>query len=381
MAAKRPRLVLMTADTLGGVWHYAFELAAALGKRGVHTALATMGAPLNDMQREQIASARTVTLYESSYRLEWMDEPWTDVRRAGEWLLDLEHELAPDVVHLNQFAFGALPFASPKLLVAHSCVLSWWRAVHGTAAPPVWNTYRECVGLGLKGADLVAAPTLAMLRTLAENYGFHAPGRVLWNGRNATRYAPGRKQPVVLAAGRLWDEAKNLSALEIVAPHLPWPVLVAGSTRHPDGGVRSTRCVLALGELSPAALARHYARAPIYVSPARYEPFGLSVLEAGLSGCALVLGDIPTLREVWGDAALYVAPEDHLALRDCVGRLIADDLLRDRLARRARARALSYTPARMARAYMDTYASLMNGAGVRRATARLMPTEFVACAS
>ncbi len=31
--------------------------------------------------------------------------------------------------------------------------------------------------------------------------------------------------------------------------------------------------------------------------PARYEPFGLSVLEAALSGCALVLGDIPSLRE------------------------------------------------------------------------------------
>ena len=80
MAAERPGLVLMTADTVGGVWHYAVELAAALGCRGVRVALATMGAPLTPSQREQIASVSTATVYESSYKLEWMEEPWDDVR-------------------------------------------------------------------------------------------------------------------------------------------------------------------------------------------------------------------------------------------------------------------------------------------------------------
>jgi glycosyltransferase involved in cell wall biosynthesis len=381
MAAERPRRVLMTADTIGGVWHYAIELAAALGKRGVHTVLATMGAPLAPAQHEQIAALRSVTLHESGYRLEWMEEPWTDVLRAGEWLLRLERELAPDIVHLNQFAFGALPFSSPKLLVAHSCVLSWWRAVHGTTAPPAWNRYRECVRSGLDGADLVVAPTRAMLRSLSENYGYQASGCVIPNGRSAPRYAPGRKEPVVLAAGRLWDEGKNLGALEIVAPHLPWPVLVAGSTRHPDGGVRSTRCVLSLGELTPAALARHYARAAIYASPARYEPFGLSVLEAGRCGCALVLGDIPTLREVWGEDALYVPPDDHVALRDRIGGLIADTTLRARFARRARERALGYTSLRMARGYIRAYSELMSRAGVHPVRAPLEAMELRACAS
>ena len=56
MAAKLPRLVLMTTDTVGGVWHYAIELALALAARDVRVALATMGAPLNTAQRSQIAS-------------------------------------------------------------------------------------------------------------------------------------------------------------------------------------------------------------------------------------------------------------------------------------------------------------------------------------
>jgi hypothetical protein len=37
--------VLMTADTVGGVWTYALELAAGLGEHGVEVAIATMGAP------------------------------------------------------------------------------------------------------------------------------------------------------------------------------------------------------------------------------------------------------------------------------------------------------------------------------------------------
>jgi glycosyltransferase involved in cell wall biosynthesis len=381
MTAERPRLVLMTADTVGGVWHYAIEVAAVLGKRGVRVALATMGAPLTATQREQLAAVSSVTLYESTYRLEWMDEPWPDVRRAGDWLLALERKLVPDVVHLNQFAFGALPFGSPTLLVAHSCVLSWWRAVHRCAPPAAWNEYRECVTAGLNGVDLVAAPTRAMLETLAENYGFDGEGLVISNGRSSECYAPARKESLVLAAGRLWDEGKNLGALEIVAPHLPWPVVVAGATKHPDGGVRSTRFVLALGELSPAALARHYARAAIYVSPARYEPFGLSILEAALCGCALVLGDIPTLREVWGDAALYVPAEDHVALRKSIERLISDVNLRERLGRASRRRALRYNAARMAKRYMQAYSTLMSEAGNRHAPALLPRTELRACAS
>ncbi|MEB3829625.1 glycosyltransferase [Phormidium sp. CCY1219] len=61
--------------------------------------------------------------------------------------------------------------------------------------------------------------------------------------------------------------------------------------------------------MSPEELSHWYARAAIYAFPARYEPFGLSVLEAALSGCALVLGDIPRLREMWGDAAVFANPD------------------------------------------------------------------------
>src|SRR5947199_312178 len=76
-------------------------------------------------------------------------------------------------------------------------------------------------------------------------------------------------------------------------------------------------------------------RAAIFASPALYEPFGLTVLEAAAAGCALVLSDIPSFRELWSGAAVFVDPADseslHRALRD----LSADDHQRVGLQRAA----------------------------------------------
>lgn len=353
MAGDRRPSILLTADGVGGVWTYATELAIALADRGIQVHLASMGAPLQAHQREMLQGREGVELHESGYALEWMPDPWRDVDAAGEWLLALERRLRPDLVHLNQFAFGALPFRAPRLVVGHSCVLSWWRAVHDGDAPAEWDLYRDRVRAGLQAADLVAAPTAAMLASLTEHYGVH--GVVLPNGRDPALFRPAAKQPFVFAAGRFWDEAKNLSALQAVAPQLDWPVVVAGSDEAGVVGVRS------LGVLPAREVARQMAQASIYALPARYEPFGLSALEAGLAGCALVLGDVPSLREVWGDAATYVPPDEHDALRATLQRLIADTDERERLGGAARRRALKFSPEAMADAWQSACARLAPG--------------------
>jgi glycosyltransferase involved in cell wall biosynthesis len=133
-------------------------------------------------------------------------------------------------------------------------------------------------------------------------------------------------------------------------------VFVAGRQQNPDSASRFDACsVHMLGQLSPRALTRWMARAPIFALPALYEPFGLSALEAGLSGCALVLGDIPSLRETWADAATYVDPRNPLSLARAIRRLIADPRLRESLGTRARSRALFYSADRMGLAYLSLY--------------------------
>ena len=117
---------------------------------------------------------------------------------------------------------------------------------------------------------------------------------------------------------------KTSCMLDTVAPFLSWPIYVAGEERHPVAGRVHYRSLKPLGRLSPPTLASWLSQAAIYALPARYEPFGLSVLEAGLAGCALVLGDIPSLREIWDGAALFVPPEDADALRKTLQTLSQD---------------------------------------------------------
>ena len=108
------------------------------------------------------------------------------------------------------------------------------------------------------------------------------------------------------------------------------------------------------------------ARAAIFVLPARYEPFGLAALEAALSGCALVLGDIPSLREVWHQAALFASPDDPEEIRAALDSLIENSALRNRLAQEGRRRAQTFTAQRMARCYLALYRQLLDGAPPRR---------------
>src|SRR5688572_10757795 len=138
IASSDAGLILMTTDTIGGVWNYSLELARGLARHGTRVALATMGQPVSPSQRLEAAEIEDLQLFESEYRLEWMENPWDDVEQAGRWLQSLEAELEPDLVHLNGYAHGAVDFLASKLVVAHSCVLSWWRAVKGENAPGSW---------------------------------------------------------------------------------------------------------------------------------------------------------------------------------------------------------------------------------------------------
>lgn len=358
----RVRRVLMTADTVGGVWTYALELTRALAPHGVEVTLATMGEPLSPGQWEEARALRNLSVEESRFRLEWMDDPWDDVAAAGDWLLSLEARVRPDVVHLNGYAHGALPWRRPPLVVGHSCVLSWWRAVRGGDVPERYARYRETVTAGLRAAGAVVAPSAAMLGALGAHYGPLPRAEVIPNARRPEDFPPrAERDAFILTAGRLWDEAKNVAALEAAAPRIGWPVMVAGETRHPQGQEVTSSRVEVVGRLSSAALAQWMAHAAVYALPARYEPFGLSALEAALAGCALVLGDIPSLHEVWEDTALFVPPDDTYALVDALECLRRDPALRTHLAERARARALTFAPARMAAAYLAAYARLPEG--------------------
>src|SRR5262245_39842459 len=81
--------LLMTTDTLGGVWSHSLELAHALAPLGIQVALAALGGRPGREAREEARAIPGLTLHESEYRLPWMREPWDEVARGGAWLLEL----------------------------------------------------------------------------------------------------------------------------------------------------------------------------------------------------------------------------------------------------------------------------------------------------
>jgi glycogen(starch) synthase len=132
-----------------------------------------------------------------------------------------------------------------------------------------------------------------------------------------------------------------------------------GPLSAPDGnsvGFEHLRC---LGALSEPELAKWVGRAALFCAPSRYEPFGLTALEAAMSGAALVLSDIPTFRELWDGAAAFVPPGNAEALRRELRALCEDSDRRAGLAEAARLRARNYSVAEAARRYATLYGELL----------------------
>jgi glycogen synthase len=359
MSPPAPQHILMTADTVGGVWTFAMELCAGLGARGTQITLVTMGRSPDDAQAAEAAALANVRLVPTTYRLEWMQDGADDVIAAGAFLLKLADDIKPDLVHANGYHHAALPFDAPVLLAAHSCVASWWQACKATPLPAAWSRYSGWVRDAVNAADMLVAPSHAYLRTFQDLHGRARHARAIWNGRSARGFRPGPKRNIVLAAGRLWDEAKNIRTLCRAAQGLGVSVALAGETISPDGDAADLGDIQALGRLDPATLAHWMGEAAVFAAPARYEPFGLTILEAALCGCALVLSDIPSLRELWQGAATFVHPDDTAGWRRVLQLLTADRAMAAADGHKARERARHYRGEHMVQAYCDAYGALL----------------------
>jgi len=337
--------VLITSDAVGGVWRYALDLAKGLCAADIGVVLAAVGPDPGPAQAAEADAVDGLELIRTGLPLDWTADGPAAVREAGGALAELARDRRVDLVHLNSAAYAAsIRFPVPVVGVAHSCVATWWRAVKGgTALPEDFRWRTELTGEGYRACQTVLAPSRAFAAATAEAYGLPAP-QLVHNGRAPTIPAAAEPGPVfVFTAGRLWDEGKNVAALDAAAARLRLPVAAAGPLCGPNGETLAFPNLQPLGTLDEAGMAQRLARRPIFVSAALYEPFGLAVLEAAAAGCALVLSDIPTFRELWTGAAVFVRPHDHQALAEAVEALAESELLRERYGAAAAAHARRYS--------------------------------------
>jgi glycogen synthase len=355
----------MTADAVGGVWSYSIDLARALCARGASVLLVTFGPKPSEEQKRQCQTTGRLELLESDTPLEWTASASEHaIEAGGNWLRRVARTFAPDVVHLNGYGYAALPWQAPTVVVAHSDVYTWWEATDRATPPAEWQRYHHRVAAGLVAADAIVAPSRAMLRGLSRHYPISKQKARVIHNFTSLQPVRVRKRNVVFGAGRLWDRSKNFSILNKVAQRCSWRIHLAGSAQGTESSTFD-RLTLA-GELGRRQMAKALGSASILVHPSLYEPFGLSVLEAAKSGCALVLSDIASLRELWHNAALFANPHDPDDWTNKINCLIADKSLRRGYARRALARAAHCSIENGSSAYADLYLELIGGARVKR---------------
>lgn len=153
------------------------------------------------------------------------------------------------------------------------------------------------------------------------------------------------------------DPRKNVS--RIIAAHqasgctLPL-VLIGPHSRHAQ---RSN--LIHLPQQPAEQLQALIAHARALIFPSLAEGFGLPVVEAMALGTATMTSNIGALREVAGDAALLVDPEDASAIAKGFLRLEQDDPLVLELERRGRQRAQSFSIERFTDSLATLYASLL----------------------
>lgn len=357
--------VLITSDTVGGVWIYTQELVTGLLHAGHRVTLVSFGKLPLPHQTAWMHTLPGLDYRPTEYRLEWMEVSDRDIEESKRYLDLLIAEVKPDILHFSQYCYGDLVTNVPKVVVAHSDIVSWWAAVHGREPDetPWMRKYRETVTNGLRGADLVVAPSRWMLDQVSKFYLRPAAEQVIYNGRTPASFDPdSEKDDSVLSVGRVWDPAKNVSLL--MQREQKARVSIVGWEREPGRedrhrSVRAPANVSLLGPKSQAELRVIYGRASIYAATSQYEPFGLAPLEAALSRCALVMNDNPVFHELWGDCAAFFKRNDPEDCARQIDKLRQHPELRKRSADRAYQTAKgNFSASRMVAQYERAYQEL-----------------------
>jgi glycogen synthase len=362
--------VLVTADTFSGVWTYSRELVSGLVTHGAHVTLVSFGEIPLPHQTAWMDGLHGLEYHPTAFRLDWMQEGEQDFHAAQDYLCAIVRDTRPDFLHLNQLSFGALPVPTPRLVVAHGDVITWWLSIHGhEPAASAWlKWYRKTIVEGLKRAEAVVSTSRWMGEMLRLAYGDDFDGYVIPPGRNPIYFNPFvTKEESILAIGRLWDTGKQVALLTqhthalpvcivgadnpIPAPAMPIRADVRVSTGDHEISVK--------GAQTESQLRSLYSKSTIFAATSRYEPTGLASIEAAFSRCAIVANDTDVYRELWGDAALYFERNDAESLGEVLATLDADRemtrLYGTRAYNRARER---FTARRMVDDYMRLYRQL-----------------------
>jgi len=362
----------------GGVKRHALHLAAAMREVGdevdVVGPLSRGATPPNV---RGFGGVVNVPANGADNRMSLLASPWS----VAAYL----RERRPDVVHLHEPMVPLLPyyamwFSYPATRVATFHMYAEQepavsRMARALLAPLLFPSLSAAIAVSPAAADY-AAPVwrrpLAIIPNGVPTGTYHPNGNGSSNGTHhysGNGHAPShgvadpvrllfvgswrdrrKGLPVLLDAFRRLREAGHAITLDVIGqgPNGP-PAALPGVTYH---GMVETE----------AALAEHYRRCDLFVSPATgQESFGIVLLEAMASGRAVVCTAIRGYRDLVDPAgARLVPPGDATALADAIAGLLPDAGQRRAMGEANRRRAEAYDWRQVAVRVREVYAEALH---------------------
>ena len=335
-------------DRYHGIGRVAYELSEAMARMpGVELVIFTGPRRSRRFDLDALADMPGVSVRPTRMRPVNVGQLWS-------WRAHLRGA-AVDVMFFP-YHLGASPIAGvPSVSLLHDCIFE--TDPRFVPSRRMYLAYRAMTAVVTRTTTVLTV-SHASAREVRRFY--RRPARVIGNGVDLRR-APGD-------TGRLRREfgLEPGYVLHVGAqrPHKNVPMLVEAVARVPD-------CRLVLvgsaderfpDEVEPAIerqglagrvrrlpfvpedlLGALYADASLLAYPSLVEGFGLPMLEAMTAGTPVLASDVPVLREVGGDAAVYAPPTDPARWASAISRVRADPSLRLGLTVRGAARAAEFT--------------------------------------
>jgi glycosyltransferase involved in cell wall biosynthesis len=294
---------------------------------------------------------------------------FAETQRRARRIASLTNALSPSAVvvqqHLPSAAALRARIAAPIILQRHNFLrvsrsagwlrdASHWRRAHQMNA--------------LAGLTFVSRAVLAQFEQDWPEVTI--PRRIVANGFDARAWRPERERDrTVLVVGRVTPEKGLLEAAHALAAVLPrhrdWTTtfVVSEPDRFPDYFAAVGTALASLGAQARLLVGRPYEevkalneRAAIALAPSVWrEPFGRTCLEAHAGGAAVVSSGSGGLREISGEAALYLEAVEPARVAAAAEALIVDKPLRERLAAEGRARVERLFDVRRVAADLDDF--------------------------